>query len=162
MKNDRYQRKNIRLKHYDYSQKGFYFITVCGQNRIKYFGEIIGGRFIPNETAYMIKKIWLQIPLRFPSILHHEYVLMPNHFHAIIEIKDASNIVIGDVIGAFKSLTTNEYIRGVRENNWISFEKRLWQRNYYEHIIRNEASYMKLSEYIQNNPSKWEEDIFFM
>ena len=162
MNNDKYQRKHIRLKHYDYSTEGFYFITICGQNRVKYFGEIIDGEFILNDAAYMIEKIWLQMLLRYPFILQHDYVLMPNHFHAIVEIKNKTNVCIGEIIGAFKSLTTNAYIKGVRENNWISFEKRLWQRNYYEHIVRNEASYIKLSKYIQNNPSKWQEDMFFM
>jgi len=91
----------------------------------------------------------------------HDYVLMPNHFHAIVEIEHTGKAVLGDIIGAFKSLTTNRYIKGVKEAGWMPFEKRLWQRNYYEHIIRNEDSYIKLSHYIQNNPLKWEEDMFF-
>jgi REP element-mobilizing transposase RayT len=157
-----YHRKHLRLKHYDYSAEGFYFITICGQNRVKYFGEIVDGQFIPNDAALMIEKIWLQMLLRFPFISQHDYVLMPNHFHAIVEIKNKENIPIGNIVGAFKSLTTNEYIKGVREHSWMPFKKRLWQRNYYEHVIRNEISYVKLVEYIQNNPLKWEEDMFFM
>jgi len=160
MKNNHYQRKNLRLKNYDYGQKGFYFITICGENRLMYFGEIIDGRFIKNESADMICEVWMQISSRF-SVKLHDYVLMPNHFHAIVEIEHTGNAVLGHIIGAFKSLTTNRYIKGVKEAGWMPFEKRLWQRNYYEHIIRNEDSYIKLSYYIQNNPLKWEEDMFF-
>jgi putative transposase len=69
---------------------------------------------------------------------------------------------VGDVVGAFKSLTTNEYIKNVKQNNWQSFAGKLWQRDYYEHIIRNEESYLKIAEYIQNNPLKWQEDKYYV
>lgn len=81
----------------------------------------------------------------------YEYVLMPNHFHAIIEIKYDSEYSLGEIIGAFKSMTTKEYIVGVRDRDRLPFEKRLWQRNYYEHVIRDEKSYLKLSKIIQEN-----------
>ena len=68
---------------------------------------------------------------------------------------------VGDMIGAFQSIVTVEYIRGVKNNNWQPFDGKLWQRNYWEHIIRNEQSYQRISEYIINNPSKWEEDTFY-
>ena len=69
---------------------------------------------------------------------------------------------VGDVVGAFKSLTTNEYIRGVKNNGWSRFNKNLWQRNYYEHIIRNEKSCYQISEYIQTNPLKWQGDKYYV
>ncbi|TXK95032.1 hypothetical protein BMR02_01830 [Methylococcaceae bacterium HT1] len=68
---------------------------------------------------------------------------------------------VGDVVGAFKSLSTNEYIQQVKSNNWPRFNKRLWQRNYYEHIIRNEDSHLIISQYIQSNPVKWQEDKYY-
>ncbi len=68
---------------------------------------------------------------------------------------------VGDVVGAYKSLSTNEYIRNVKQNNWHPFDKKLWQRNYYEHIIRDEKSYHKLSDYIVNNPLSWQEDKYY-
>ena len=68
---------------------------------------------------------------------------------------------VGDVIGAFKSLTTNNYIQNVKQNNWQRFNKKLWQRNYYEHIIRDEKSYHQISEYIQTNPLKWQDDKYY-
>lgn len=69
---------------------------------------------------------------------------------------------VGDVVGAFKSLTTNEYIRGVKNNGWARFNKNLWQRNYYEHIIRNEKSCYQILEYIQTNPLKWQDDKYYV
>ncbi len=161
MDNPKYQRQNLRLKHYNYTQAGLYFVTICCQNRFKYFGEIMGGRFIGNASADMVEDVWTELSSRFSMVLH-EYTIMPNHFHAILEIKDDSSHSLGDMIGAFKSLTTNQYIEGVRHKDWLPFGKRLWQRNYYEHVIRHEKSYLQLSEYIQNNPWKWEEDMFFM
>ena len=157
-----YQRKILRLKNYDYSQKGLYFITICGQNRIKYFGEVENNILVSNEAGLMIDKTWSKIPLRFPFIEQHGYIVMPNHFHAIVEITDKTDIVLGDMIGAFKSLATNSYIKGVHQKNWMPFENRLWQRNYYEHVIRNEASYVSLSKYMDSNPLKWEEDTFYV
>ncbi len=159
--NNFYKRKQLRLKQYNYANSGLYFITICGQNRIKYFGEIVNGELKLNQSGRMIEHLWLDILKRFNSIELEEYIIMPNHFHAIIEIKHQSPVSLGEVVGAFKSLTTNAYIKGVRNDNWLPFDKRLWQRNYYEHIIRNEVSHYFIAEYIQNNPSKWEEDMFF-
>jgi REP element-mobilizing transposase RayT len=114
---------------------------------------------------------------------------MPNHFHAILQIVGATLVVaqnntvaqnnmidttekgqpqgiaptgktVGDMVGAFESITTVEYIRGVKIKNWQPFDGKLWQRNYWEHIIRNNKSYQTISEYIINNPLKWEEDKF--
>lgn len=76
-------------------------------------------------------------------------------------IAPTAHPTIGDVVGAFKSLTTNDYIAGVKQKNWPSFNKKLWQRNYYQHIIRNEQSYLEIAEYIQNNPLKWLEDKYY-
>ena len=69
---------------------------------------------------------------------------------------------VGNVVGAFKSLSTNEYIRNVKQNNWRTFDNKLWQRNYYEHIIRDEKSYYQISEYIQNNALKWQDDKYYV
>jgi REP-associated tyrosine transposase len=69
---------------------------------------------------------------------------------------------VGNVVGAFKSLSTNEYIRNVKQNNWRTFDNKLWQRNYYEYIIRDEKSYYQISEYIQNNALKWQDDKYYV
>ena len=155
-------RKNIRLPYYDYTSKGLYFITICTRHRESFFGDIAGQTLTLNDAGKMLKETWLDIPNRFPFVSIHDFIMMPNHFHAIIEIDHATSTRLGDIIGAFKSITTNQYINGVRHENWKPFEKRLWQRNYYEHVIRNEKSYLNLSQYIQNNPLSWKEDIFHM
>ena len=175
-------RKSIRLKHYDYSRSGLYFITICANHGISLFGHINKNSMILNDAGKMIKKCYYELEGRFKTLKCHEMVIMPNHFHCIIEIVGVPLVgtqnnnsqndhhsqtkgqpqgiapTVGDIIGAFKSITTNEYIYGVKHKNWQPFTKKLWQRNYWEHVIRNEESYIKLLEYIKNNPQKWELD----
>lgn len=128
---------------------------------------------ILNDAGRMIESEWLTLKKRFSNIELHEYVVMPNHFHAILEIveKDerattrvaptdvpTTGKTVGDMIDAFKSITTVEYIRGVKNHGWKRFDRKLWQRNYWEHIIRNDESYERIAAYIDNNPDKWGED----
>ena len=188
-----HHRKSIRLKGYDYSQTGLYFITICCQNRACLFGEIPVGadlrvcpapKTILNDAGIMIESEWLKLPERFINIELHEYIVMPNHFHAILQIVGAALVVaqnntvaqndnpkgqpqgiaptgkktVGDMIGAFESITTVEYIHGVKNDDWQRFDGKLWQRNYWEHIIRNQNEYQRISEYIANNPMKWDRD----
>ncbi len=173
-----HHRKSIRLKNYDYTQAGLYFITVCTQNRVTLFGTIIDGAMVMNAAGMMVADQWQALGNRFSSIKLHEYIVMPNHFHGIIELVGAipcgcpipcgcSDWVgtrpaptVGDIIGAFKSLSTHEYINHVKHHNWPPFSGKLWQRNYYEHIIRNEAAYLKIADYIQTNPLQWLEDSY--
>lgn len=174
---DIHHRKSIRLKGYDYSSEGLYFITICTQNKEDLFGEIVNGEMILNGAGLMVEKIYKQLSIYFKNINFEEYVIMPNHFHCIIKIVDMVGVplvatqmsgnnrattrvapTIGDIIGAFKSLTTVEYIKMVKNNQLPSFDKQVWQRNYYENIIRNERIYLKVMEYIEDNPLKWDED----
>ncbi|GHV55317.1 hypothetical protein FACS1894216_17310 [Synergistales bacterium] len=157
-------RRSIRLKGYDYSQSGMYFVTICAQDRECLFGAIIPNGAAPNKIALndagrMIEREWEKLISRFPYIVLREYIIMPNHFHGIFEIRsDENKATIGDIVGAFKSITTAGYIHGVNNDGWQPFCKRLWQRNYYEHIVRNEDEYCQIAEYIQNNPFNWEND----
>jgi REP element-mobilizing transposase RayT len=179
-----HHRRSIRLKGYDYWQAGLYFITICCHRRGNPswlpFGEIENREMKLNDAGTMIENEWLKLPERFTNIQLPEYVVMPNHFHAILEIVGATLLVaqndddtekgqplvvaptktIGNMMDAFKSITTVEYIRGVKTLGWQPFDGKLWQRNYYEHIIRNEQSYQTISEYIINNPAKWADDKF--
>lgn len=194
---DRRNRKSIRLKGYDYSKAGLYFITLCVQDRKCLFGDIVNGAMVLNAEGCMVDEAWLKLPDRFPNIRLHNYVVMPNHFHAILEIAvratlvvahdatnahdgtnthdatnahDATNThdkgqpqglplpTVGDMVGAFKSMVTVEYILGVKNLGWQPFTGKLWQRNYWEHIIRDEPSYLRISEYITNNPENWTDD----
>jgi REP element-mobilizing transposase RayT len=172
-----HHRKSIRLSEYDYSQAGFYFITICTQNRWHLFGEITDDEMVLNDAGKMIVNEWLKLKKRFKNIRLQEYTVMPNHFHGIIQIVAQNELVVqntpvaqktkgnhegcpyvGDMVGAFKSITTVEYIRCIKNNRWQPFDKKLWQRNYWEHIIRNENEYHQIAQYILDNPKKWAMD----
>ena len=164
-------RKSIRLKGYDYSQLGLYFITIATQGRKNLFGDITDDKMILNDVGIMVEKLWCEIPNDFKNTKLHEYIIMPNHFHGIIQItvgadsisahcdtKNKIKTTIPNIMQSFKRHTTIQYIDGVKNKNWLQFKKRIWQRNYWEHIIRNEKSYQHISEYIVTNPQKWEDD----
>ncbi len=264
-----HNRRSIRLKGYDYSQAGLYFITMCLQNRECLFGEIVDSsvwanvgagvgaglrarpvstpkgdhveiskgdhagspqrrQMILNDAGKMIEKWYAELENKYPNIRCHEMVVMPNHFHCIIEITGMDSVsgvitemdsiqgahvgaplrgrpddptkcdpddptkcdpddptkcdpddptknipigqikygpdnkkydpVIGDIVGWLKTMTTNEYIHGVKKLGWQRFDGKLWQRDYWEHIIRDEDEYIRISNYIINNPEKWNED----
>lgn len=181
---DIHHRRSVRLPGYDYSQNGAYFITICTQNRECLFGEIqkpVGAdpcvrppnrlySLSPklNDTGKMIDKWWIKLKNNFPHIELDEYVIMPNHLHGIIFINDDQlrkekgrthgAAPTGRMVQWFKTMTTNEYIRRVKNGHWKPFPGRLWQRDYYEHIIRNEESLEKIREYIVNNPMNWDQD----
>ncbi len=175
------QRKSLRLKHWDYKTAGLYFVTICINNRENLFGEIKNDKMSLNDPGLMINEQWLAIFTRFQNIKPNKYVIMPNHFHAIIEVINNKPVgaplvgaslnakqalvnnnpepTLGEIIGAFKSITTNKYINGVKHFNWPEFDRKLWQRNFYEHAIRNDDSLFKISEYIETNPLNWELDL---
>lgn len=175
---DIHHRRSIRLKGYDYSQAGAYFVTICTQSRECLFGDVIESEMRANNVGRMILKWWTESAIKFNNIELDESVIMPNHFHGIINIVGAalcgrpeSNTgqqlrgqphrvapTVGNIVEWFKTMTTNEYIRNVRHNNWPPFNGKLWQRNYYEHIIRNEDELNRTREYIVNNPARWAED----
>jgi putative transposase len=171
-------RRSIRLKGYDYAQAGAYFVTIVAQGREPFFGKIIDGEMIRNDAGQMVNTIWEALPERFPNIELGANVVMPNHFHAILIINESvvagagtspalhneareginPSPTLGQIIGAFKSITTHEYIQGVDELGWEGFYKRLWQRNYYEHIIRSADEANLIHLYIEANPAQWEYD----
>lgn len=168
---DIHHRRSIRLKEYDYSQAGAYFVTICTHRGECVFGEIKEGRMMLNKVGRMIEKWWWELKNKFTEIELDEYMIMPNHFHGIIMLVGADLCVSpndpkGEHIGSplpkivqwFKTMTTNEYIHGVKRNIYAQINKRLWQRNYYEHIIRNEDDLKQVREYVLYNPLKWELD----
>jgi len=158
----KHHRRSIRLKEYDYSQPGGYYITICTQNREILFGDIEKGKMILNEIGKIVKNYWLKIPDLRSYIELDEFIIMPNHFHGIMIIKENSNNVratesvaptlkahsIGSILGQFKSTTTKEI-----QKTLIPHFK--WQRNYYEHIIRDEPDLNRIRRYIKENPLKW-------
>lgn len=178
-----HHRRSMRLKKYDYSQAGFYFITICTQNRLHLFGEIVNGEMILNCAGKMIKSQWMELSKRFADIQLYQNIIMPNHFHGIVRrgepcVRPNQTIeqrqmgehkvrpygtldgTIGRMVQAFKSITTNEYISGVKQNGWQRFDKKLWQRSYWEHIIRDENEFNHISQYIIENPIRWGNDKF--
>ena len=154
------QRKNLRLAHKDYSAVGGYFITICTYKKQSLFGrlgknrdgkiELLGYSY---HTDYMIQK-WLEkINENFPSIELDTHIIMPDHIHLILQIHDPTNMTpIPTVIEWFKTMTTNEYIRSVKEGQYPPFHKSVWQRSYYEHIIRNIDDLSEIRNYIIRNP----------
>jgi len=151
-----YQRHTIRLPEYDYSSRGFYFVTISTQNGKHYFGEVSNAVMIVNDAGRMIERAWEALPSRFQNISTEIHKVMPNHFHGIIGINKQGYKKLGEYIGAFKSLTTKDYTFGVRNYAWEPFAKKLWNMNYYEHIIRDDDEYARIFEYIQDNVLKWD------
>ncbi len=170
---DRHQRRSLRLQSYDYTQAGAYYVTICTQDRECLFGDIADDSMRLNDVGKMVETAWEALPSRFPSLDLDAFVVMPNHLHGIIFLVGAGLVpardqgdhkgrpyarmapTLGDVLGTFKSITTVAYTRGVKQLAWPAFRGRIWQRNYYEHIIRDEASLHGIREYITNNPLQW-------
>ena len=264
---DVHRRKSVRLRGYDYSQAGAYFVTIVTQGRECLFGDVVGDTMQLNGAGRLARAAWEGLPRRFPGIGLDVFVVMPNHVHGIIVIDESvgaslvgaqdgddagmsergratmgiggmerattrvaptgsgdaacegadvfdesvgASLVgaqggddagmsergraatgdggmerattriaptgcgddigererattrvaptLGDVVGAYKSIVTVEYARGVRANGWRRFRGRLWQRNYYEHVIRDEREFHLAREYIVNNPLQWSLD----
>ncbi len=155
---EKHNRQSIRLKGYDYSNAGAYFITLCIQDREKFLSNVSDSSVDLTIAGNMIEKWWLELINKYPNIDLDEYIIMPDHFHGIIWIKNyETEINIPRILQWFKAMSTNEYIRNVKENNWKPFNKKLWQRNYYEHIIKNEKPLINIREYIKKNPLNWSE-----
>ena len=224
---DIHHRRSIRLKGYDYSQNGLYFITICTQNREHLFGTISNGQMALNPMGEIAHTEWFKTASMRPNIRLHEFIVMPNHIHGIIEIiptpphpvrthcmrppdmpnhgqserlgrvqraptnaattdnhgqsepghgQHAGDIVrahcmrphdappitnnhgqraptVGDIVRGYKSAVTKR-INEIRNISGVP----VWQRNYHEHIIRNEIAYLRISEYIQANPRRWQDD----
>jgi REP element-mobilizing transposase RayT len=176
------------LKGYDYATSGAYFVTICAQERENQFGQIKNGEMELNEAGKMVENWWMDISKRFEGVERDEFILMPNHFHGIVVLVGADRRVCPDgldgpgklektadkrdlkpgghigpplqkILQWFKTMTTNEYLKNVKNHDWPPFPGRLWQRNYYEHVIRNENSLNKIREYIIQNPHRWNFDL---
>ena len=178
--------KSSRLQGYDYSQNGMYFVTICTKEREHFFGKVKNGKMVLNNIGKVAYQFWQEISQHFPFVRLDTCQIMPNHIHLIVEINvgvqfiepankiknksgfDKSNpykkriknnpmllnkITLGKIIRYFKAKSSNEI------KKQIEFWKFSWQRNYYDHIIRNEIELNKIREYIILNPQQWERDI---
>lgn len=204
-------RRTIRLRTYDYTWAGAYFVTIVIQDRARLLGNLIGDQVRLGHAGRMVLDAWLRLPERFGTIRLDAFVVMPNHVHGIVVLTDSatSSVVpgrapvgaglvpalhrpdpsqtsesgvidrvadrvhtaesrattrvaptvarprVGDIVGAFKSTTTLAYTVGVHRDGWPEFRRRLWQRNYYERIIRDEEELWRIRGYIRDNPARW-------
>jgi putative transposase len=164
--NSKKERKRIRLSGYDYSQPGGYFVTICTNGRRILFGEVVGERMNLNHNGEMVEIWWGKIPKKFRFIKTDSCVIMPNHFHGIIMIEDYQKTELSTtwkglptILQWFKTMTTNAIFRMVNKANKPPYTGgKLWQRSYYDHIIRNDVELRKIRRYIINNPLKWHLD----
>ena len=174
------QRKNVRLKNYDYSQAGYYFVTICTKDKQGLFGHIAVGdddsvipdaprqpridRVVdpyaattPNEIGNIILECWNKINDLYDNVTTDSFCLMPNHIHGIIIISERSggeSPSLSKIIQGFKSVSTRMCFK--------YDHKTIWQRNYHEHVIRDQEDYERINEYIETNPMKWKEDKYYM
>lgn len=161
-------RRSIRLPDYDYSQNGAYFVTVCTKNRECLFGEIENGEMKLNDAGKIAYQCWQNIPMHFPHVATDRFEIMPNHIHGILFINNAvvgaknfsplqgqrpcgTSRTIGSIIRGFNIGVT----KWIRENTSI---QNVWQRNYYERVIRDESEWNRIRQYIADNPARWDMD----
>ncbi len=181
---DIHHRRSIRLHCYDYSQAGALFVTICTNNRENLFGEIVAGAVQLNDAGQTVERCWIDIPAHFPRVELDEFVIMPNHVRGIIVLTDAVTTVGARDIGARDigardigakdisplqsrpagtSGTIGSIVRGFKigVTKWFRQQTAIhevWQRNYWDHVIRNETERDRFREYIGNNPARWELD----
>lgn len=156
----------FRLRDYDYSTPGLYFVTICTQDRMCRFGHVADGSMVLNEPGEMVSGRWSDVSSAFGDVSIEHSVVMPNHVHAIIGIgletpQADVRTPLPDILHWYKSSTTTLYIKGVKAQTWPRFERRLWQQGYHERIIRSERELDRLWAYIDANPAQWERDTYF-
>ncbi len=167
---DKHHRRSVRLRGYDYSRPGAYFVTVCSYGKQAIYGEILGNDVCLSDLGEIVNSSWLRIPKHFPSVKLDEFVIMPDHIHAVLMLTEPANAVVGagsprpdqktkgrgdraptlgQVIAYFKYVSTKA-INKLKNSPGAP----VWQRNYYEHIIRNESELSEIREYVTCNPLK--------
>ncbi|MHC9511682.1 transposase [Kangiella sp. M94] len=155
-------RRSIRLSNYDYSSPGAYFVTICTQDHQCLFGNITNnGDMELNAAGAMVKQWYKELEHKFVSSTLDYFICMPNHVHFTVflgQTRRSAPTNLNSIVQWFKTMTTNDYIRGVKENGWPTFNKRLWQRNYWERVIRSETELQKFRGYIKTNPTRWHLD----
>lgn len=149
-------RKHNRIRNYDYSQNGAYFVTICTQDRRKILSDIVGDGFpVPKSSGIIAEKMIHQIPEKYPAVSVDHYVIMPDHIHLLLRIDPNIGTgnpspTLGNIIGWYKYQITKQ----VNLMNGTQAE-RILQRSYYDHVIRNQQDYDEIWQYIDNNPRKW-------
>ena len=168
------RRRSLRLKDYDYSLEGAYFITICTHNRQCFWGKVVDNEIHLHDWGRVVESEWWQTTILRPYVMLDAYVVMPNHFHAIFFLDNQERATqrvaptgeksgaglkpasVGSIVGQFKSQVTKRIIA-----LWGPQKGPIWQRNYYEHVVRDEDDLNRIREYIQNNPIGWLEDEYY-
>ncbi len=156
-------RRSIRLPGFDYSSNNFYFVTICVQDRECLLGKIVNDDMYLLPFGHIVNKFITSIPDHYPGIYVDVFQIMPNHIHVITALEShgrtrGSAPTLGTIVQRFKTMTTHNYLEGMEIHGWKSFNKKLWQRDYYEHVIRDEKDLNRIREYIQNNVVNWHKD----
>lgn len=149
MNNKYFTRINSRLKDYDYTTEGYYFITICTKDKIHYFGEISNEEMKFNNAGKLAYDCIEKIEEIYKEIKINKFVVMPNHIHMIVIIDKETSISIPRVIKQYKEYITKQ------------IGESIWQKSYYDHIIRNEKDYLRIWEYIDKNILKWSLDKYY-
>ena len=173
-------RRSLRLRGYDYSQGGAYFVTICTESRRCLFGAIKDGQMELNAIGTMIQRVWSGLAEHYVALEADEFIVMPNHLHGILVLTRADpttraedrqepgrarqepaptgGLSLHEIIRRFKTFTANQYRQGLSSPGSSPMEGQLWQRNFYEHVIRNERDLAAIREYIATNPLQWHLD----
>ncbi|MBN1112895.1 MAG: hypothetical protein JXA53_08275 [Bacteroidales bacterium] len=178
---NKYRIESTRFENWDYGCNGAYFITICTYKKQNYFGDIVDGKMNLSDIGNIAYKYWTEIPNHFPFVVLDRFVIMPNHIHGIIILNKDNSVIetrqclvstditnnktpsekrfqnqgkgtISSIIGSYKSIVT-KHVRLINP----SF---LWQSRFYDHVIRNNKSYLEIAEYIVLNPERWNKDCY--
>ena len=186
MLNNLRQRKPTRQPGIDYSKPGFYFVTICTQEKEEILGKVVGEKMELNDLGRIVKECWLDLPDHYRCCRLHEFVIMPNHVHGIIEIAGSPNVGQGSYVGAglkpartlrneeFKpvrslshparSYSLSEILRAFKTFSSRTINQKFpdglfqWQRSFHDHVIRDKGELTAITRYIVENPRHWSED----
>ena len=137
-------RKRARLPHFDYATPGAYFVTICAHRRMQIFGRCVDDELRPTAAARTVERCWVAIPVHFPSVGVDAFVVMPNHVHGVLLLGEDTH-PLPTVVGSFKSAVSRALKSG----------RPVWQRGYYERVVRGENELEAIRRYILENPSAW-------
>lgn len=148
------QRKPNRISGYDYSHNGAYFITICTQDRRRILSDIVGDGFpVPKPIGILAEKVIEEINHRYPRVSVNKFVIMPDHIHMLLQIDKGTgdpSPTLGNIVGWYKYQVTKRVNKGSETPG-----ERIFQRSYYDHVIRNQQDYDEIWQYIENNPKRW-------
>ncbi len=157
---ERFTRKKLRAQSYDYATPGTYWVTICVHHMECRFGNVVDGAMLLNEAGRLVDGHWRTLPDRYPGLELDMHVVMPNHLHGIVFLgttADGQPASLGSMIGAFKSLTTVDYSRGVRGGRFPPYDRTLWQRGFQDRIVQSKWRLDDLRRYVEGNPGRWQD-----